>query len=507
MRERLNRAVPGTADLIAGVTVALVLVPQSVAYAHLAGVPAGAGLVAGAIAALVGALLTASAHLQSGPTALTSLLTFGVVSHAATAEAALHRAMLLAILIGAIRVLLAIARAGPLSFFISEPILVGLLPGAAIVIAASQLPSLLGVRVDPTQGIFEGAAQALGHPSAWNGFALAVGAISLCAFLGSRAVSPLVPVVAFTVAGTVVASHAFAFSGPTVGAIHVHPVPALDAVPWGATASLLLPALIIAVVGFVEPTMIVRSMSEEGDARWNPDRELFAQGMTNLASGVGGGFPVGASLSRSALNRAVGARSRLSGLVTGVALLAFLPVAGLLSPLPESVPAALVIVAVLRLANPRPLITLARSSRIQLGVALTALVLTIALTPRLDYAIGITIVLAIVIHLWLETRVPLQIEHDGDRLVLRPAGVLWFASAFRFEEAVAAAIEAHDGTELVIRLDGLGRIDVTGARALVRCIEKAERKGMNAKLDNVPVPAALLMGRLLAQGNAVGKRV
>jgi sulfate permease, SulP family len=504
MTEQLNRFVPGQADLIAGVTVALVLVPQSVAYAHLAGVPAGAGLVAGALAALVGALLTASPHLQSGPTALTSLLTFGVVANSATPDAALHRAMLLALLIGGIRVLLALARAGPLSFLISEPILVGLLPGAAIVIAASQLPALLGVRVDRARGVFGGAEEALSHPGSWNGFALAVGAISLCAFAGSRTVSPRIPVVAATVLGTIVASHAFGFSGPTVGEISVPLGPALDALPWGATTSLLLPALVIAVVGFVEPTMIARSMPSDADTRWNPDRELFAQGMTNVVAGAGGGFPVGASLSRSALNRAVGARSRLSGLVTGIALLAFLPAAGLLSPLPESVPAALVIVAVLRLANPRPLITLARSSRIQLGVALTTLVLTIALTPRLDYAVGIAIVLAIVIHLWLETRVPLQIEQHGTRLILRPAGVLWFASAFRFEEAAMAAIEAHDCAEVVIRLDGLGRIDVTGARALVRCIELAERKGMRAQLDNVPAPAALLMGRLFAHTDPVG---
>jgi SulP family sulfate permease len=499
MSRQLNRFAPGAADLTAGLTVALVLVPQSIAYAQLAGVPAGAGLVGGALASLVGALLTASPHLQSGPTALTSLLTFGVVSHAATAGAALHRAMLLAILVGSIRVLLALVRAGPLSFLISEPILVGLLPGAAIVIAATQLPSLLGVPAGHDESVFGGAAAALRHPGAWNGFALVVGGLSLCAFLASRAVGPRIPVVAVTVAGTILASHLLGFTGPTVGAVDVNLLPGLGALPWGSTSALFLPALVIAVVGFVEPTMIARTLSSEDGARWNPDRELLAQGLTNVASGAGGGFPVGASLSRSALNRAVGGRTRWSGVVTGVSLLAFLPAAGLLAPLPQSVPAALVIVAVLRLANPRPLFHLARSSRIQLGVSLTALVLTIVLTPRLDYAIGISIVLAVVIHLWLETRVSVEIEQDGERLMLRPAGVLWFASAFRFEEAAWAAIDSCDCSELVIRLDGLGRIDVTGANALLRCIDRAERKGMTARLDDVPVPAALLMRRLVSQ--------
>jgi sulfate permease, SulP family len=493
----LYRLAPGAADLTAGLTVALVLVPQSIAYAQLAGVPAGAGLVAGALAALVGALLTASPHLQSGPTALTSLLTFAVVSDAPTADEALHRAMLLAILVGSIRVLLALFRAGPLSFFISEPLLVGLLPGAAIVIAVSQLPSLFGVRAGHAESVFGGAAAALQHPSAWNGFALAVGGVSLCAFIASRAVGPRIPVVAAAVAGTILISHFGGFSGPTVGTVDVNLVPGLGILPWGTTSALLLPALVIAVVGFVEPTMIARTLSGDNAARWNPDRELLAQGLTNVVSGAGGGFPVGASLSRSALNRAAGGRTRWSGVVTGLSLLAFLPAAGLLAPLPQSVPAALVIVAVLQLADPRPLFLLAKSSRIQLSVALTALVLTIVLTPRLDYAIGISIVLAVVIHLWLETRVSIEIEQKGKRLLLRPAGVLWFASAFRFEDAAFAAIESTTCSELVIRLDGLGRIDVTGARTLLRCLDKAERKGMTARLGGVPVPAALLMRRLL----------
>jgi MFS superfamily sulfate permease-like transporter len=144
---------------------------------------------------------------------------------------ALHRAMLLAILVGLIQVLLPVVRAGPLSFFISEPILVGLLPGAAIVISASQLPSLLGV-TGATDSVFDGAAAALRHPNAWNGFALAVGGISLCAFVASRSLGPRVPLVAATVVGIVVASRTLEFSGPTVGSVDIALVPRLDAVPW-----------------------------------------------------------------------------------------------------------------------------------------------------------------------------------------------------------------------------------------------------------------------------------
>jgi SulP family sulfate permease len=136
------------------------------------------------------------------------------------------------------------------------------------------------------------------------------------------------------------------------------------------------------------------------------------------------------------LSHAAGARSRASGIVTGITLLVFLPFAAVLSKLPQAVPAALVIVSILPLATVRPLIELARSSRIQVGVALTAFVLTVVLTPRIDYAIGITIVVAVLIHLWLETRVPIVVRENRTRLTLRPAGVLWFGSAFPFADAV-----------------------------------------------------------------------
>jgi SulP family sulfate permease len=486
---------PAFNDVAAGVTVALVLVPQSIAYAQLAGTPPGAGLIAATTAAFVGAATTTSPYLQAGPTALSSLLTFAVVADAGTAAEALHRAMLLAMLIGAIRVVLAAARAGALSYLVSEPILTGVLPGAAIVIAASQVPALVGFE-PRSASVFGAAGDAFEHPSAWSASAAVAGAFALGAFTVQRSV-PRLPLAALAVAVFVVVQRATGLGGPTVGAVDTPVVPPLGSLPWDRFGSLLLPALVIAVVGFIEPTIVGRSLGAAETGRWNADRELLSSGLTNLAAGAAGGFPVGASLSRSALNRALGARTRWSSAMTAVTVAAFLPFAEVLAPLPRSVPAALVVVSVIGLADPRPLVHLLRSSRIQTGVATAGLVLTIALTPRLDLAVGGTIALAIAVHLWLETRVPLTVERDGDRLTLRPAGVLWFASAYRFEEAANAAIDSHSGHDLVLRLDALGRIDVTGARAILRCAEKARSAGMTVAIEGVPAPAAPLMSRLL----------
>ena len=486
---------PGFNDVSAGVTVALVLVPQSIAYAQLAGTPPGAGLVAATTAAFVGAATTTSLYLQAGPTALSSLLTFAVVADAATATEALHRAMLLAILIGVIRAALAGVRAGALSYLASEPILTGVLPGAAIVIVASQVPALVGIE-SSSDGVFGAAGDAVASPGAWSVSATVAGALALGAFATQRAL-PRLPVAALAVAVFVVVERATAFGGPTVGAVDTPVVPPLGSLPWHSLGTLLAPAFVIAVVGFIEPTIVGRTLGTSESGRWNADRELLSSGLVNIAAGAAGGFPVGASLSRSALNRALGARSRWSSAVTAATIAVFLPFAEVLAPLPRSVPAALVVVSVIGLADPRPFVELLRSSRIQTGVAACGLVLTIVLTPRLDIAVGAAVALAIGVHLWLETRVPLAIAREGERLVLRPAGVLWFASAYRFEEAARSAIDEHSGRELVIRLDALGRIDVTGARAILRCVERAKDAGMTVRVEGVPAPAVRLMRRLL----------
>lgn len=506
-RERrfLSRSV-AIGDLVAGASVAVVLIPQSVAYAELAGVPATAALPAAAAAALGGAVLASSPYLQTGPTALTSLLVLGALGAlAGTGEAALEQAMLLALTIGVIRVVLGLARGGAVAFFVSDPMLAGLLPAAAITIAATQLPALLGVTEIPETGIFQRAGWALAHPASWDTttVGLSVGAIALMV-LGKRLGVGLASVPLVVVAAVVWSALAD-FGGATIGDLHAGAPTSPFGLPWGGLGGLLLPALIIAVVGFVEPTTIGRTLLER-DRRWNADRELVSQGVANLASGFAGGFPVSGSFSRSALNLAAGARTRLSGAVSGLLVLAFIPFADVLGDLPSAIPAAIVVVAVAGLARPRRLVRLARSSRTQFGVALATFVLVLVLAPRIDEAVAIGIALAVGVHLWREMRVPVAVHVEGDALHLHPAGVLWFGSAARFEDEVGEITAAHpDCTSLVIHLDGLGRVDLTGARSLARVLEEARRRGLEASVEGIPPTTGGMIGRVLG-GESPGER-
>ena len=469
-------------------TVAAVLIPQSLAYAGLAGMPPERGLYAAALPPIAAALFACSPYLQTGPVALTSLLTFGALSAHATpgSDEYIELGIVLALAVGAIRVLLGLLRGGVIAYLLSEPVLLGFVPGAAVLICLSQLPTALGV--PPTgQGIVTGALDALSHPSLWDWTAILLAAITVALMRGAARLHRLVPGVLIAVVGSIAWSRATGYSGPTVGAIDL----GLPGIPNGIAASavplLLVSALIIALVGFSEPSAIARTFATIERQRWDANQELVSQGAANLASAASGGFPVGGSFSRSSLNRQAGARTRLAGAVTGVAVLCFLPFASVLAPLPLPVLAAIVIVAALGLARMRPLARLVRLSRWQAAVAWTTFAATLALSPHVEYAVMIGVGMAILVHLLREMLVDIDVSLEGDTLSFRPRGVLWFASSKVIEDAFAVAIADHPGARRIdIDLAGVGRLDVTTALVLRRMLADARAAKLEARLIDIP---------------------
>jgi SulP family sulfate permease len=271
--------------------------------------------------------------------------------------------------------------------------------------------------------------------------------------------------------------------------------------PWSELGSLLVPALVIAVVGFSEPASIARHYATLERTRWDPNRELISQGMANLAAGLGGGFPAGGSFSRSALVRAVGARTRLAGAITGLVVLALLPFANVVEQLPEAVLGASIIVAVVPLVQVKPFLEYGRYTRLQLAVALVTFVLTVAFAPHVEVAVVIGIGFAIGAHLWRELRVSVKAWSEGDALHLAPKGVLYFASAPLLEDRFGDLLCDHPAaSHLVIHLDGLGRVDITGAMALQRLLGDAEEAGLDAKVTDVPPHAERIIHRVLGRG-------
>lgn len=495
---------PGPRDVIAGVSVALVLIPQSLAYAEVAGMPPYRGLYASVLPPIAAAFIASSPYLQTGPVAITSLLTFGALSSMAEPGSSeyVELGLLLAVVVGVARVALGLLRAGVLAYLMSEPMLMGFVPAAAILIAASQLPSVLGTPA-PGGGILEGAASALTDPGLWEATAIVLGVLVVLVVAGGRRIHAVFPGVLVAVGLAIAYSVAVDYDGPTVGHLPGGLPPLSLALPWGDLPSLLVPGAVIALVGFAEPASIARAFAAEDRTAWNADRELVSQGTANLAAGLTGGFPVGGSFSRSSLNRLAGARTRWSGAVTGLTVLAFLPFASALEPLPRAVLGAIVIVAVAGLLKLGEPLRLWRYSRPQFAIAWVTFAATLAFAPHVERAVMLGIGLSIAVHLWRELSLKLETWEDGETLHVKPLGVLWFATASDLQVAVLRLLAARrDLIRLEIHLDGLGRLDVTGALTLRTLLDEARRAGLDATVVDVPPAAERLVARMLENPDA-----
>jgi sulfate permease, SulP family len=488
-------------DAVAGVSVALVVVPQSLAYAQLAGLPPGRGLYAASVPPLAAAPFGSSPYLQPGPTAVSALLTFGALSPLAAVGSPryIELAALLALMVGVIRVVVGLLHAGVIAYLMSQPLLMGFVPAAALLIIGSQLPQALGA---PTHGhhILWQAGWALAHPGQWRADATVIAIVAAALLVLSPRLHRLIPGVLLVAVGAIAYSRIAGYAGAKVGSVHAGLPPLTDSLPLHSTPELVVPALVIALIGFVEASSIARTYATLDRKPWNANREFLSQGVANLAAGTFGGFPVGASFSRSALNRLAGARTTASGLITGLVVLLFLPFGFLVSPLPQSVLAATVLVAVVPLVRWRPFVEVFRASRIQFSITITTFILTLALSPHVERAVIAGAILSVVIHLWRELRLDVYTSREGDVLNLRPSGVLWYGTAQKLDDRFIDLLAQNpDAQRLDIHLLRLGRIDLTGALALKKVISDAKRAGLTVEVGPVPAVAAPLLGRVLPE--------
>ena len=482
---------PGRGDVIAGLSVAVLLVPQALAYAEIAGVPAQVGLYAAAAAPIAAAAIASSRYLQTGPTAMTALLTFGALTALADpgTDGYLELAVMLALMVGAVRVAFGLLGAGAVSYLLSQPALLGFTSAAAVLIVASQIPTLLGV-VPDDGGLLRRAWEALIDPGSWDGTGIAVGALTAVVVVGGRLFHRLFPGVVVAVVGALVFSEVSGFDGLVVGDVPAGLPDLTTGFPWSSIPDLVIPAVAIALVGFAEPAAIARTFAAQDRERWDPNREFVGQGLANVASAVVGGFPVGGSFSRTSLNRLAGGRTPWSGAITGVAVLAFLPFVSVLEALPRAVLAAVVIVAVTRIVRLDAMVRLIGVSWGQSVVAWGTFAATIALSPRIDLGVIVGIVLGVGFHLRREMRIRVRTEYAGTTLTLRPSGVLYFGSAPQLDQTLTDTLAEHPATErVVVDLTELGRVDYTGAMVLREFTEACEAAGLAVGVSGIPAHA------------------
>lgn len=411
-------------DLMAALTVTLILVPQALAYAILAGLPPQVGLYASLLPLLVYALLGTSSTLAVGPVAVAALMTATAVAPYSAQDPALglQAAMILACLSGLILTLAGVFKLGFLANFLSHPVMSGFIGGASLVIASSQLPILLGIQADGSDMLALWRSM-LGqwhqiHLSTAVLSALTLGLLLLVRHYGKQVLLSLgysmfwaqmlvrsVPAL-LVVIGTLAmqAGWTMLTDVRTVGEIPAG-LPAL-ALPHGDRSmwqSLLLPAVLISIIGTVESISVAQSLALKRRERIDPDQELIALGGANLAASLSGGQPVTGGVSRSVVNMDAGAQTPVAGLFTALGmLLSTLFLASWLSALPRFILASTIIVAVMSLLDGRMFVDTWRRNRSDFAALLVTFMIT--LLVDIEHGISAGVLLSMAMHLYRSSR-------------------------------------------------------------------------------------------------------
>lgn len=482
-------------DLVAGVTVAIVALPLALAFGATSGLGAQAGLVTAVVAGAVAALFGGSNLQVSGPTGAMTVVLVPVV-----AEFGPQGVFMVGALAGVLLLALAAARLGRYVRYLPLPVIEGFTVGIAVVIALQQLPAMLGVAGADGDRVWQVAIDAAGTFAADPRLAPPLLALGVAAAMlaGARR-RPGVPFSLLGVAAATGLVEVLGLDVARLGALPSSlPAPTLGFVDLGAIGTLLPAALAVAALAALESLLsatVADGMSV--DERHDPDRELFGQGLANLASPVFGGMPATAAIARTAVNVRAGAVSKLAALTHAVVLAAILYTAGsVVSLIPLAALAGVLLATTVRMVDPVAVRALARSTRSDAAVLGVTLVVTVAvdLVTAVAVGVGVAIVLALrtIARSATFEQVPLErhADHTAEEhqllsehiVAFRPAGPLFFGAANRFLTDLTDV--AH--VEIVIlRMSRISTMDATGAHILHDAIEHLERRGITVLMSGV----------------------
>lgn len=507
-------------DLAAGLTIAAMLIPQGMAYALLAGLPPEIGLYASTLPVLAYAIFGTSRQLAVGPVAIVSLLTASALSPLYEQGTAgyVSAAALLAVMVGLVHLVLGLGRLGFIVNFLSHSVLVGFTAAAAIIIGFSQVKHILGVSIDRKDHFYEtviDVAKALGDT---HGVTLALGAGSIAALLGIKRIAPRIPgALIVVIATTAIAAGAdLADDGvSTVGSIPDSlPAFGLPDINGGLVGDLVVTALVITMVGFMESIAVAKVYARRHRYEVEPNQELVALGMANVTSGVFGGYPVTGGFSRTAVNDTAGARTPLASIITALLVLVsiafFTP---LFTNLPKAALGAIIIVAVINLidiAEMRHIATVKRSDTVGMGVAFVG---TLAVGIELGILIAVVASMLVVFarmsrpHTAVLGRIPdttsyrniirfpEAVQAAGVR-VIRIDAALSFVNSQYVKRLLLAEADPSDGRRrVVLDCSGINDIDATGAETLSEIITEFAESPVELHLCDVKGPVRDVLHR------------
>ncbi|SDT14477.1 sulfate permease, SulP family [Halopseudomonas xinjiangensis] len=520
---RNYRAAWLSGDVTAGLVVSVMIIPQSMAYAMLAGLPVEIGLYASMLPLVGYALFASSMTLSVGPVAVTGLMTASLIAPLAPAgtELYLQLAIWLALLSGAMLFILGLLRMGFLANFLSHPVISGFLSGAALLIIFSQLPHVFGLAALPHT-----PAQLADQWRPVNSLVTAMGLISLGWLMYARTrlaghlvrfglhvgvarlAARLAPILVVVLGIAATAGFDLAERGvPVVGDLPAG-LPSLQWVTpdWSHLRVLLIPAALISLVSFVESVSLAQSLARRKRESIDPDRELLALGAANACAGMSGGFAVCGGLSRSVVNMEAGANTPLASIIAAVIIaLIVATLAPLFPHLPLVVLATIILVAVTPLID---LVSLRRAWEYDRAEGLTLLLTALGvLVFGIEGGIILGVCLSIASQLWRGSRPHVAVvgrvpdtqyfrnvnrhlvEIEPHLLAIRIDENIFFANTKAVERALLDAFNDYPDTRHVLLiLSAVNHIDSTGLDMLSELTEGFAERGVRLHLAEVKGP-------------------
>lgn len=498
-------------DLTAGLTTAVMLVPQGMAYAMLAGLEPIVGLYASTLPTAIYALLGTSRSLAVGPVAMVSLLVAAGVAPLAGDDPVLYAAYasLLMLMVGVMQAGMGFARLGFLVKYLSHPVIAGFTSAAALIIGSSQLKHVLGLDIPRSHHVHAIVASALAQVGDVHLVTLAIALASVAALVILKKAAPRFPRFLLVVAAGGLAVWGLGLDDAGVAIVGAVPSglpsPALPSISGQALAGLLPTALAIALVGFMESIAVAKAFARKGGYAVDANQELRALGLANVGGAFFQGYPVTGGFSRTAVNAQAGARTPLAGLITAVAVAASLL---LLTPLffylPKAVLAAIILTAVLGLVDVAEARHLWSSSKPDF--ALMALTFAATLVLGIEQGIGLGVAASLVWFVLSNSkpniavlgRVPGQRTFRDVRrrpeaqaldgvVAVRVDAPLFFANAASLQDAVRDLV-LPDTRAVILDASAIGSIDSSGADALSELAASLRDDGVELWLSTVRGP-------------------
>jgi sulfate permease, SulP family len=513
-------------DLQAALTVAAIALPQSMAYAVIAGIHPKYGLYTAIVPVIISSLLGSSKFLISGPTNAISMLVFSALSAAAidgTLAISLPEpervaiVLAIALIAGGIQLAMSLARMGSLITFISHSVVIGFSAGAGVLIGLNQVRNWLGLSFKASPHFLENMGETIAHlPELhWPSFALGIGVLVFILF--ARRFVPRLPgpLVSIIVSAAAVAALDLEAEGVRlVGSIpRSLPPLSLPRIDLQVLDALFMPSLAIAIIGLIEALSIAKSLADQSDERIDGNREFMAQGFSNLSAAFFSGMPGSGSFTRSAVNHSAGAQSRLAGALSGLLVLATILLA---APYARFIPipalAAIIIIIALSMIDRHAIKTTllaTRSDRWVMSITfLGALLLELGSAVFVGVFLSIVLFLRRVSNPYLAQVVPREKDnrlmpresegrHCPQAMLFRVEGALFFGAIEKLESAFIEAEGIPQSKVVILIIRHVHYVDATVAHALRRFVLNSKKAGLHVIIAD-PRSQAVLRTFLLS---------